>query len=141
MKVPMKRTWPLLVLLAACLPAMAADMYSWTDANGVRHFSDSPPPASAKAQKITFKGGVTSNEEAEPPAPAKENGPSLAAAAGYSADDIKRNCEIARGNLSALEGQQLPVDADGFPVDLDAAKARQDQIDKANQQITLFCSN
>ena len=137
----MKRSWPLLVLLAACLPAMAADMYSWTDANGVRHFTDSPPPASAKAQKIKFKGGVTSNEAAEPAEPAKESGPSLAAAAGYSADDIKRNCEIARGNLSASEGRQVPVDADGFPVDLDAAKERQSQIDKANQQITLFCTD
>lgn len=137
----MKRSWPLLVLLVACLPAMAADMYSWTDANGVRHFSDSPPPASAKAQKIKFKGGVTSNEAAEPAEPAKDSGPSLAAAAGYSTDDIKRNCEIARGNLSASEGRQVPVDADGFPVDLDAAKERQSQIDKANQQIKLFCSN
>jgi hypothetical protein len=137
----MKRSWPLLFILAACLPAMAADMYSWTDANGVRHFSDSPPPASAKAQKITFKGGVTSNEEAEPAETVAESGPSLAAAAGYSADDIKRNCEIARGNLSALEGQQLPVDADGFPVDLDAAKVRQSRIDKATQQTKLFCTN
>ena len=57
------------------------------------------------------------------------------------ADDIKRNCEIARGNLSASEGRQVPVDADGFPVDLDAAKERQSQIDKANQQIKLFCTN
>lgn len=138
----MKRSWPLLVLLAACLPALAADMYSWTDANGVRHFSDSPPPASAKAQKIRLKGGVASEEA--PPAEgeaAKDGGPALAAAAGYSADDIKRNCQIARSNLSAIEGQQLAVDADGFPVDLDAAKARQDQIEKSNQQIKLFCSN
>src|SRR5690606_26266202 len=138
---PMKRSWPLLVLLAACLPAMAADMYSWTDASGARHFSDSPPPASAKAQKIKFKGGVTSNEEAEPAEPGAEPGPSLAAAAGYSAEDIKRNCEIARGNLSGLEGQKVTLDADGFPVDLDAAKSRQEQIDKANQQIKLFCTN
>ena len=138
----MKRFWPLLVLLAACLPALAADMYSWTDANCVRHFSDWPPPASAKAQKIRLKGGVASEEA--PPAEgeaAKDGGPALASAAGYSADDIKRNCQIARSNLSAIEGQQLAVDADGFPVDLDAAKARQDQIEKSNQQIKLFCSN
>jgi hypothetical protein len=138
----MKRSWPLLFLLAACMPALAADMYSWTDANGVRHFSDSPPPASAKAQKIRLKGGVATNEEAPADtATATEAGTSLAAAAGYSPEDIKRNCEIARGNLSALEGQQVPLDADGFPVDLDAAQARQAQIDKANQQITLFCTN
>ena len=139
----MKRSWPLLFLLAACVPALAADMYSWTDANGVRHFSDSPPPASAKAQKIRLKGGVATNDETAPAdaTAATGSGTSLAAAAGYSPDDIKRNCEIARGNLAALEGQQPALDADGFPVDLDAAKNRQAQIDKANQQISLFCAN
>ena len=136
----MKRSWPLLFLIAACVPALAADMYSWTDANGVRHFSDSPPPASAKAQKIRLKGGVATNEEA-PADPATSAGTSLAAAAGYSPDDIKRNCEIARRNLATAEDQALPMDADGFPIDLDAAKTRQAQIDKANQQITLFCTN
>ncbi len=136
----MKRSWPLLFLLAACVPALAADMYSWTDANGVRHFSDSPPPASAKAQKIRLKGGVATNE-AEPADAASGAGTSLAAAAGYSPDDIKRNCEIARGNLATAADQAVPMDADGFPIDLDKAKTRQAQIDKANQQITLFCTD
>jgi glutaredoxin len=34
-------------LLLAALPAAGGEMYRWKDANGVTHFSDSPPEASA----------------------------------------------------------------------------------------------
>lgn len=138
----MKRYWFLLVLLTFALPAAAGEMYSWTDANGVKHFSDSPPPNSVKAQKVRVKGGVTTNEPVEeaPKADDKSNGPALAAAAGYSADDIKRNCDVARQNHDAASGQKIPLDANGQP-DLDAAKTRQAQIDKADQQMKLFCKS
>jgi len=140
----MKRNWLLLALLTLTVPVAAAEMYSWTDANGTKHFSDSPPPASVKAQRVKVKGGVTSNEPVVDPAAAKEDaaksgGPALAAAAGYSQDDIKRNCDIARQNLGVAEGTKIATDAQGYPTDLDAVKTRQSQIEKANQQIKLFC--
>jgi len=138
----MKRNWLLLALLTLTVPAAAAEMYSWTDANGTKHFSDSPPPSSVKAQRVKVKGGLTSNEPVEDPAKAdaaKSGGPALAAAAGYSQDDIKRNCDIARQNLGVAEGTKIATDAQGYPTDLDAVKTRQSQIEKANQQIKLFC--
>ncbi len=139
----MKPYWIALALLFSA-SALAGEMYSWTDANGVKHFSDAPPPKSVKAQKLHVKGGVTTSspaEEEEAAAAAKKNaGPSMAAAAGYSPADIQRNCSIAKQNLAALEAQKLPVDAEGYPSDLDAAKNRQAQIDKAHQQIQLFCT-
>jgi hypothetical protein len=141
----MKRNWLLLVLLTVGIPAAAGEMYSWTDANGVKHFSDSPPPASVtKAQKLKLKGGVTTGDDAVDPQKeqaTKNAGPALAAAAGYSPDDIKRNCEIARKNQSSLDAHKPPLDAEGYPVDLDGAKAYQVQVDKASQQIKLFCTN
>ena len=141
----MKRTWLLLVLLTFSLPAFAGEMYSWTDANGVKHFSDSPPPPNVqKSQKVKVKGGVTSSVPAEDEQKkddaTKAGGPALASAAGYSPEMIKGNCEVARSNLSILQDQKLPVDAEGFPSDLEGAKKRQADIDKANQQIKLFCS-
>ncbi|MEO5623433.1 MAG: DUF4124 domain-containing protein [Dokdonella sp.] len=138
----MKRTWFLLVLLAAALPAAAAtDMYAWTDASGVKHFSDSPPPSSVKARKLKVNGGITTSaaEEVQKEQAAKSAGPELAAAAGYAPEDIKRNCDIARRNLATIQAQKPAVDADGYPVDLEAVKSQQMRIDKANQQITLFC--
>jgi hypothetical protein len=143
----MKRNWLLLVLLTVGLPAAAAEMYSWTDANGVKHFSDSPPPASVtKAQKLKLKGGVTTGDAATEAAQKEQAakvaaGPALAAAAGYAPEDIKRNCEIARKNQGTLEAHKPPLDADGYPIDLDAAKSHQVQVDKAGQQIKLFCTN
>lgn len=138
----MKRFRLMLALLAVSAPAAAAEMYSWTDANGVKHFSDSPPPPNvAKAKKLKVQGGVTTTTaEGEQKAPDKDAGPALAAAAGYSPEDIKRNCEVARKNLGVVEAQKLPLDADGNPVDAEAAKQRQAQIDKSNQQIKLFCA-
>ena len=50
-------TFPLLVALVASIavlslatppPAQAGKMYVWVDANGVKHYSDHPPPAGAK---------------------------------------------------------------------------------------------
>jgi hypothetical protein len=136
----MKRNWLLLALLALAVPVAAGEMYSWTDANGTKHFSDSPPPASVKAQRVKVKGGLTSNEPVEDPAKADAaGGPALAAAAGFSPEDIKRNCEVAKQNLGVAEGTKIAVDAQGYPTDLDAAKTRQASIDRASQQIKLFC--
>ena len=143
----MKHTWLLLALLAVCLPAAATDMYSWTDANGVKHFSDSPPPANVShAQKFKVKGGVTTTssgdgDDQHKDEAAKSAGPALAAAAGYAPDDIKRNCDIARKNLTLLDAQKPALDSYGVPLNADAAKNHQNQADKANQQIKLFCSN
>jgi hypothetical protein len=131
----MKRHWLLLALSIAGLPAVAADMYSWTDANGVKHFSDSPPPANVtRAQKLKVSGGVTTGSAAdEGGGAATPSGPDLAAAAGYSPEDIRRNCEVAKRNLTVLEDQK--PEADG-----EAAKTQAAQIEKANQQIKLFCT-
>jgi hypothetical protein len=138
----MKCNWLLLALLTLAAPVAAGEMYSWTDANGTKHFSDSPPPASVKAQRVKVQGGLTSNEPVEDPAKAdaaKSSGPALAAAAGYSPEDIKRNCDVARQNLGVAEGTKIATDAQGYPTDLDAVKTRQSLIEKANQQIKLFC--
>ena len=90
----------LALLLLAAAPLAAQQVYTWTDANGVQHFSDAPPPPNTKAaKKVVVRGGITSTEPdvapTEDPAAAKE-GPKMAAAAGYSAEDIKRNCETSQ---------------------------------------------
>lgn len=139
----MKSTWFLLAALAVCVPAAAMDMYSWTDANGVKHFSDSPPPANVRAQKLKVKGGVTTSDESAKPVAvdAAAAGPALAAAAGYAPEDIKRNCEIARKNATLLATQKPVPDAKGVAPSADVVKAHDDQVSKAEQQIKLFCSN
>jgi len=142
----MKSRLLLLVLMTVGLSAMAGQVYSWTDANGTKHFSDSPPPPSVNAQKVKVRGQLTTTSEAaEAP---KDNaaaaptaaGPALAAAAGYAPEDIKRNCEIANTNLVTLGKQVIATDDKGTPLDQDAADKHQAFVDKANQQVKLFCT-
>jgi len=127
-----------LLLLGACaLSASAQQVYTWTDANGVKHFSDSPPPKNTvDAKKLNVRGGVSSTEveSADAEAGADSAGPKMAAAAGYSAEDIKRNCEIARGNMNALNAS-VPA-ADASP---EAQVDHQERVGKAQQQLNLFC--
>ena len=125
----------LLALLAS--PLAAQQVYTWTDANGVKHFSDAPPPPNTReAKKVVVRGGITSTEPdvaAKPEEEAKE-GPKMAAAAGYSADDIKRNCASAQRNLDLLNKSKPTAEAE-----VEDQVRHQEQIGKAQQQIALFC--
>lgn len=126
-----------IVLLLACLsavPAVAQQVYSWTDANGTKHFSDTPPPPNTvAATKLVVHGGVTS-AAAEPVAEEVKAGPSMAAAAGYSDEDIKRNCDSARKNLDIYNASAPGEDA--LP---ETQVQYQMNLNKAKEQIKLFC--
>jgi hypothetical protein len=129
----------LLVLTLACLcaaPAFAQQVYSWTDANGTKHFSDTPPPPNTKeAKKLLVRNGVTREDtESAAEAGASSEGPSLAAAAGYSPQDIARNCDSARKNLAAYNA--AAPDEDATP---EMRVLHQENVDKAMSQIKLFC--
>lgn len=54
----------LLPVLAGPLPAGAAVVYKWIDADGVVHFSDQPVPG---AERITTSGGSTRGILGQPP--------------------------------------------------------------------------
>ena len=135
----MKPCIPVLaLLLAAAGPLAAQQVYTWTDANGVKHFSDAPPPPNTKeAKRVIVRGGITSTE-AEDAVKAEDGeakeGPKMAAAAGYSPDDIKRNCETSQRNLEAMS-QSKP----GAEAEVEVQVDYQERLGKIQQQITLFC--
>ncbi len=128
-----------LILLAGTWAgaATAAQVYSWTDANGVKHYSDSPPPSNVDAKKLNVRTGVSSPAPEAQAAQADEQakaGPKMAAAAGYTPEAIQRNCDTARSNIGIIEQQPPAEDAD------EATRAQyQDRLDKARQQVQLFC--
>ena len=125
----------LLALLAS--PLAAQQVYTWTDANGVKHFSDAPPPPNTReAKKVVVRGGITSTEPEVAAKAAEEakEGPKMAAAAGYSAEDIKRNCESAQRNLDLLNKNKPTAEAE-----VEDQVRHQEQIGKTQQQIALFC--
>lgn len=129
-----------LALFVACLgvaPLSAQQVYTWTDANGVKHFSDTPPPANVKeSKKVNVTTSAASEDEgsSEAAAAAPKEGPTMAAAAGYSAEDIKRNCDVAKKNADVLEKSRPAEGADA-----DVQIAFQQNLNKVQSQVKLFC--
>ena len=82
-----------LAALLIALPAFAGQVYSWKDAKGVTHYSDSPPPET-EYKKTQVDDGPA------PPAAAKPEDP---------------RCTIARTNLDRMKDAKGPIglDADG----------------------------
>ena len=145
----------LLVLLAASLPALAStQVYSWTDANGVKHFSDSPPPASVNAQKLKVRGSLTSEELPAPAAAAepatdaaKANSPPpatmtpIARSIADSPENREKQCQTAKKNLDILQGSypvSAPPAADGTARVMDDA-ARKEATGRAAEQVKFYC--
>lgn len=145
----MNRKLVLLVLSCFMVGAYATDqqVYKWTDAGGVVHFSDAPPPKDAKDVQLMRVSGsdrprsVDSTPNSEPGSEAQgENGGAPVAAPADPKDANAKACATARNNLDLLQSK-MPVSvtgADGKPIPLDD-KARAAQIAAANANIELYC--
>ena len=108
---------PTLAIIVALLvtPAGAADVYHWTDANGVVHFADVPPPhvkADSRTLPPVVPLAVPAPGEAAAPAQAKDAGsaggaaaPEQAAATGPAQVVVTRQDEESLGgNHHAYSG-------------------------------------
>ncbi|UYB51708.1 DUF4124 domain-containing protein [Xanthomonas sp. AM6] len=115
-----------LFLLAASGVAGAATLYQWKDAQGVTHYSQSPPPGGKyQARRVDSHGGAPA-EATEVAAPAEN-----------------ANCLSARRNLDIL-GKPGKVmtdrDGDGKPdAELDDAQ-REAQKGLAEAAIKAYCA-
>jgi hypothetical protein len=130
----------------------AQQVYKWTDANGVVHYTDTPPPRSANAQKMTMRGGVSTlvTDDAQAPAAAATGaaGSGKAGAAGTTSSGLMQDspearakvCEQARTNLDLLRSKyELSIAGpDGKPQALDDDK-RQAEIKRAEEQVSFYC--
>jgi len=137
--------WIVLALAAAAV--QAAEMYKWTDAAGVVHYSDSEPPAQVKASKVHVAGTKTAGASDAAANDADE--PEAAAAKAVAADDTlaskvqsaERRCEQARANLEVLQGKftvGMDISGTGKAEPLDD-KQRQAQIAAAQTVIATYC--
>jgi glutaredoxin len=53
----LRRGAPLGLALLLCAAGAGAQMYKWTDAKGVVHYSDQPPPGKARVETKSFASG------------------------------------------------------------------------------------
>ncbi len=144
-----------LLLLLACLglaaSALAAsqNVYEWTDATGVKHYSDAPPPHGTKNVKIV--NVHTNTPPTEQPAPGANgdgndnsgsNPSSSPKTPKMSPEERASACQTARNNLTLLQSNPAQglhtTGKDGKAQQISASQI-QAQIAKANQQIRFFC--
>ena len=127
----------LLLLAIAAAPLAASEVYSWKDARGVTHYSQTPPPAGTRYQLRNVRGNGTATQ-GETQAPATP--PPAATTAATTTPDSTTQCELARGNIQALQGD-APVHqtgADGKSRELDAAE-RGNQLGLAQAAERAYC--
>lgn len=122
---PLIRTLALLLIASACMPAFAQKVYQWKDAQGVTHYSDSPPPdQQVKDRRIDNRG--------EPVV--------QAAAAGTPVESPQ--CTTAKLNLQLLAGKNAvrqDTDGDGKPDKTLNDDDRANQRELATAAVKAYC--
>lgn len=133
----MRRTFvTALALLIVAAPLAASEVYSWKDARGVTHYSQTPPPAGTRFEVRNVHGNAASSTPVTP-APAA----ALAAAATTTnAGGDNTQCELARTNVAALKGEGAvqQLGADGKPRAL-AGSERADQLALSEAAVRAYC--
>ena len=136
----MRRTFvTALALLIAAAPLAASEVYSWKDARGVTHYSQTPPPAGTRFEVRNVHGSATSSTPVTP-APAAAPAATAAAATNATAGGDNAQCELARTNVAALrgEGAVQQLGADGKPREL-AGSERADQLALSEAAVRAYC--
>lgn len=147
----------LLVMLSLLVLATSAQagITKWEDANGKVHYSDQPPPSTAKSQQdldlknnpaASSSGKGAEKSLAEKDLESKKRRVQAEEAAAKQAKDQeeaknrKANCEQARRQLQAVqEGQRMSrFDEKGERVFLEDSE-RPQAIEKAKQSVDSWC--
>lgn len=141
-------------LLAA--PVMAAQFYKWTDENGVTHYSENPPPATAKsatevkvqtrlpsgadAATQSLQKQRESSSKANADATKGKQGNTTTAPAKEDASKNAERCKRSRENLAAMEehGRVSETDDKGEKRVLSDEEKNQ-RMDEARRLIKAFC--
>ncbi len=137
--------------------AMAAQFYKWTDEQGVTHYSEEPPPASAgKASEVkvrtrlpsgaqTDADAVTDDKAATKPQAGKPDKKEDKAAtkpdeSKAPPEQYAERCKSLKENLEAMQsrGRVRETGADGSVRAL-TDEEKQQRLDDTQRQIKAFC--
>lgn len=139
-----------LSLACAAGLANAQQIYKWKDANGVTHFSQSPPAAGTHFTRMELTGEPEVTSNPAPSAPTDDNEPATsapqraAATGGTQADTPANRAELCKqlgSNIALLQGKQ-PVITGGTDgkQQVMSDSARQQQLSTARAQQAQYCS-
>jgi hypothetical protein len=146
MRRPAQMVLVLVSMCAAITTVVAQSVYKWTDASGVTHYTEQPPPQAIKAKQLQLEGAAPAPEPApavSAPPPAHSAATALDAA---KSDFRKQACTTARNNLQLLSGSRMVLDTGTTqtPAGVDGARMlspeqREAAKSDAQQQIQQFC--
>lgn len=138
----------------ACIaaPVGAQQIYTWKDAGGVTHFSQSPPAAGTHYTKMTLSNApeVSSNPPSAAGAAEASTPPPTAraqqASAGTTQPDTPSNraalCKQLSSNISLLQGKQPVVEGGGSGTQtVMSDNARAQQLATARAQQAQYCTS
>ncbi len=141
-----------LVMLA---PAVAQEVYTWKDAKGVTHYSDSPPPAGAKKKNVRIAADPVPSaapaavvkpadaaDAAAKPDTADQQAAEQAAAA-QRAKQREQSCKQAQANIAVLNSQagvSIDRDGDGKPDAVLDDKQRQQEVQAMQSVAAANCN-
>jgi cytoskeletal protein RodZ len=161
------KNFMLVILMMFCINAFA-ESYKWVDENNRVHYSDEPPPSSAKSKQLvstskakssaetsdsTDSSNATEPSESGEPKTIAEHEAELrkkqkadkeaavkAAQSKANKEANKENCTQAQLTLNALQADMriMEVDAKGEHVYLDDEQ-RQQRIEKTKKDISRLC--
>jgi hypothetical protein len=139
-------------LSLACVAgfASAQQIYKWKDANGVVHFSQTPPSGSTHytEMRLASQPDVSSGTPAPPDAAGQnesENRPARPASGGTQPDTPSNRAELCKqlsSNIALLQSKQ-PVVTDGSDgkQQVMSDNAREQQLATARAQQVQYCSS
>ena len=137
---------PLALLLLLLAPAVAAQAYKWTDAQGTVHYTGTPPPEGTPFTRIIMAGTTPPappSPSTRPPAAgdrAPEKTPSAAAMADTPENRAKL-CSSLKANIELLNGTgPVVMELHGKQVVLNDTQ-RAEQTAQAQRQYGQYCSS
>lgn len=125
-----KHSVMLVGLSVLCLAGVvtAGEVYQWKDANGVTHYSQTPPPKGQFQQRQITSHGTAAPQQTQ-------NDASTQGA-------VNPQCATARSNVEALTSNKSvhEADADGKPGRVLGDADRANQLELANAAVKAFCN-
>ncbi len=141
-------------LSLACVAgfASAQQIYKWKDANGVTHFSQTPPTSSTHytKMKLASEPNVSSNPSTPATEGTSDQGDSRSAPQAANSNESQRDtpsnrtelCKQLDSNITLLQGKQPVVTGgSGGKQEVMSDNAREQQLATARAQQAQYCSS
>ncbi|GLQ50197.1 DUF4124 domain-containing protein [Dyella flava] len=143
------RRLPIALVLLLVAPLATAQVYKWTDAQGITHFSETPPPGNTKYSQVSVATGT------EAPASSGSSAASTSSSSTDSSQSSSNNaqtpdtpenraklCASLKANIATLQGAgPVVMQGAGGQQQLLNADQRKQQLDAGQSTYQQYCSD